>query len=78
MVENLSLLNDNVERWHKVILFSISNYMFQAYQGCERQNQDSAPYQEDHLQNLIVCVAAVVDSAAAPDFADFSPNFKCV
>ena len=43
MVENLSLLNDNVESWNKVILFSISNYMFQAYQGCERQNQDSAP-----------------------------------
>ena len=35
-------------------------------------------HQEDRLQNLIVCVAAVVDSTAAADFADFSPNFKCV
>ena len=35
-------------------------------------------HQEDRLQNLIVCVAAVVDSAAAADSDDFSPNFKCV
>ena len=35
-------------------------------------------HQEDCLQNLIVCVAAVVDSAAAADSDDFSPNFKCV
>ncbi len=35
-------------------------------------------HQEDRLQNLIVCVEAVVDSAAAADSNDFLPNFKCV
>ena len=77
MVENLSLLNDNVER------VEIKLYCSRFQIICFRlikvvKDRIRTVHQEDRLQNLIVCVAAVVDSTAAADFADFSPNFKCV